>query len=304
MTLVLDSVGQQNTATPSDAGRWHIRFGPAGPVPAGAGLIELWFDDSLDLSTAIHPDNNNRYCLRWPEGQAEIRFDAHEIFVRPASTKVHRRNLERFAEAQILPRVLAHEGKLVLHASTVEVDGALIAFAGPSGTGKSTLAASLLSAGYRVLGDDSLQVVKRRSGHFGSTVFPGLWLLPDSLEQLFPVQRPQTRGHASKIAVKVLTGANTGALRASYVLASGEKIAIRRMPPSQACMAIIANSFALDPADFGRSHAKLLAATSLVEEVAVFELSYPRRYDRLDAVRNAVLRHLAECILSARTDRP
>lgn len=304
MTLVLDSAGQRNDATPSDAGRWQVRFDPAAPVSAAAGLVELWFDDSLDLSTAIHPENNDRYCLRWPEGRAEIRFDAHEIYVRPASTKVHRRNLERFTEAQILPRVLAHEGQLVLHASTVEVDGALIAFAGPSGTGKSTLAASLLSAGYRVLGDDSLQVVKKRSAHFGSTVFPGLWLLPDSVEQLFPVQRVQTRGHATKIAVEISTGANTGALRAIYVLASGETISIRRKPPSQACMAIIANSFALDPADFGRGRTKLLAAASLVEEVAVFELSYPRRYDRLDAVRNAVLRHFEECYVDAGTDRP
>jgi hypothetical protein len=50
---------------------------------------------------------------------------------------------------------LCHQRSLLpLHASAIEVDGRCVAFAGPSRTGKSTLAAHYGSRGYRILGDD------------------------------------------------------------------------------------------------------------------------------------------------------
>jgi hypothetical protein len=51
--------------------------------------------------------------------------------------------------------ILCHRRDLLpLHASCVEIDGHAVAFTGPSGIGKSTLAAAFAAAGHRVLADD------------------------------------------------------------------------------------------------------------------------------------------------------
>ncbi len=50
---------------------------------------------------------------------------------------------------------LMHQRKIIpLHASVVETEQGCIAFSGPSGIGKSTIAAALLKKGYRIIGDD------------------------------------------------------------------------------------------------------------------------------------------------------
>ncbi len=66
---------------------------------------------------------------------------------------------------QVLPLVLSHQGKLVFHASAVEIDGVAIAFLGESGKGKSTLAASFARNGHAFLTDDGLRV-EREGDHW------------------------------------------------------------------------------------------------------------------------------------------
>jgi hypothetical protein len=75
-----------------------------------------------------------------------------------------------FLGGSVLAHVLTAEGLLVLHASAVEVEGRAIAILGPSGTGKSTIAALLCTAGARLVADDVLRVDATDSG---PVCFPG-----------------------------------------------------------------------------------------------------------------------------------
>ncbi|MGO9660512.1 MAG: hypothetical protein ACLP7F_19440 [Acidimicrobiales bacterium] len=54
--------------------------------------------------------------------------------------------------------LLSSSGRLVLHASAVEVDGSALAFVGPSGQGKTTVATLLCAEGYPLVSDDLLPV--------------------------------------------------------------------------------------------------------------------------------------------------
>lgn len=66
--------------------------------------------------------------------------------------------------------LLGLAGHAVLHASTVEVGGAALAFVGNSGMGKSTLAALLCAGGARLITDDLLRVEANGDGYH---CFPG-----------------------------------------------------------------------------------------------------------------------------------
>src|SRR5262245_50863002 len=56
----------------------------------------------------------------------------------------------------IAPKLLSLRGHLVLHASAVDLDGSIVAFAGRSGAGKTTTARALAAAGARLLCEDKL----------------------------------------------------------------------------------------------------------------------------------------------------
>ena len=52
---------------------------------------------------------------------------------------------------QVLPLLMGHDGDPVIHASGVAIDGIAVGFIGPTGRGKSTLAASFARAGHLCL---------------------------------------------------------------------------------------------------------------------------------------------------------
>jgi hypothetical protein len=82
---------------------------------------------------------------------------------------------------QILPLALSQAGRLVLHASAVHVPRfGSIAFVGPAGAGKSTLAAALTSRGCQLVSDDSLLVALDQPTLFALPGYPGVRLWRDS----------------------------------------------------------------------------------------------------------------------------
>jgi hypothetical protein len=60
---------------------------------------------------------------------------------------------------------LSERGGLLLHGACCEVDGAALAFLGPSGAGKTTLTRRLQQAGARAISDEVCAVLPRGEGH-------------------------------------------------------------------------------------------------------------------------------------------
>ena len=81
--------------------------------------------------------------------------------------------------------LLHQRGNLVLHGSTVKVEGGCVVFLGRSGTGKSTLAAVLGRKGYRSLGDDVCVISIGQDGvPYASPSYPQAKLWVDTLQRL------------------------------------------------------------------------------------------------------------------------
>jgi len=81
--------------------------------------------------------------------------------------------------------LLRLRGVTCLHASAVDFGGRAVAFVGPAGAGKSTLAAALALRGYTVLSDDIVAVVERDAAFRAMPAYPYLSLWQDSVQALY-----------------------------------------------------------------------------------------------------------------------
>jgi hypothetical protein len=208
--------------------------------------------------------------------------------------------LEHLLIDQVLPRVLAHRGRLVLHAGAVATDRGAIGFLGDSGAGKSTLCAAFTRARHPLLGDDGIVVGPAAAGGFEALgTYAGLRLFPDPLGALFderagasPVAYYTAKRRLDRQAADIVLANGPQPLRALYVLGSAEAIHIDELPVSEAFMSIVKASFLLHLDDAVRSGELFSRVGALQGAVPVRRLSYPRELSRLAEVREAVLADL------------
>ena len=130
------------------------------------------------------------YRLRFPDlADFEVSRAGDHITCRPVA-RLAGSTLRHLLLDQVLPLALSRSGRLVLHASAVHIPRlGSVAFVGPTGCGKSTLAAALGLRGCQVVTDDCL-VVDHGEKSFEKPAslavpgYPGLRLWRDSARGL------------------------------------------------------------------------------------------------------------------------
>src|SRR4029077_14162364 len=209
---------------------------------------------------------------------------------------------------QVLPLVLNHKGKEVLHGAAVVTPYGACAFVGPTGAGKSTLAASFLSAGYSVLTDDCVVLDARGGDIVAIPAYPGLRLWDDALAALFvttgfcvPVAHytPKQRFNAALSATPFCSSAVP--LAGIYVL--GISDAEQAVPVStpemyplaerEALMTLLSLAFKLDILDHRMLRREFDFLHRLVTQIPIRRLTVPDSFAALPAVHAAVLHDLA-----------
>jgi hypothetical protein len=272
------------------------------PEPAEGDWVHHWLVtyDTLSLSLAR---TSQGFILRFPElADYLIDPDSSKIGMWPM-VGVTTETLSHLFLDQVLPRVLAHRGRLVLHASSVSVGNRAIAFVGETGAGKSTLAASLHTAGHPLLSDDGLLLFPGEGCVLALSTYPSLRLWPDAVSGLFteaPTLAPMAHYSAKQ---RVIVDAAAAAvnqplpLAALYLLVPETEaggVVITRLSARDACMAIIRNAFQLDPTDHDRAAGVFAAASKVARQIPAFTLSYPRDFAGLPGMRAAILGHTAQ----------
>jgi hypothetical protein len=84
----------------------------------------------------------------------------------------------------VIPLVLSTQRKLVLHASAVLGPGGVLAFMGPTGSGKSTLGLSLARHGCPVVADDFLLLHEENGRWVAVPSYEGVRLWPETVSEL------------------------------------------------------------------------------------------------------------------------
>jgi hypothetical protein len=198
------------------------------------------------------------------------------------------------------PLAISHRGDLVLHAGAVEVDGVAVLFSGPSGSGKSTLVASFAAGEFRILSDDGVQLGKSDSEYWVHPQHNALRLWEDSgdalLSQFKGASRVVNSCEKSTFVIKDKSAFcdEICPLRHIYFLedVDAEEISICPLSGAEAIIKLATHSFMLDVSDKTSLTRKFESISKMVALPIFFSLAYPRRYESLPEVREAVVKHL------------
>lgn len=288
---------------------WQVRSAELQqPADPASSEIIRWRDPSGPLVIARAGDPElGHYRLRdgdrivvdiLPDRRIEVRS-------RPGTAQS---TIDHFLGDQVYPRMLASEGRLVVHAAALRSGSHSFLLVGASGRGKSTLATSFALDGNDLLGDDATIIDEGAAGPTAEAVYPSLRLLPDSIAALLPddVEAFAIAPYTAKqrIAVPIARQATPGALPIAAIFLIGEPAGAalaERASVKAACMALVESSFALDPADVEQARLRLVRASRIAAAVPAFRLCYPRDYARLAEVHRIIRSTLAA--LNEGTDR-
>jgi hypothetical protein len=239
--------------------------------------------------------------LRW-SGLFEflVSADGRRIACRALNDTSHE-SFQTYLVGQVLSFALLRQGIEPLHSNAVVINGEAVAFLGDCGYGKSSLGATFLQVGYRLLTDDLL-VLKEEMDRF--MVYPGpprIKLFPEIAKSLLGerVSGTPMSNQTPKLVIPLAQNETVSAecvfpLRAIYVLvpprasSRSHKITIRKLSPRRAFLELIKNTFNATVVEPGRLKCQFMLATRLAARVPVKSLSYPRTLARLPAVREAV----------------
>ncbi|MEO6387292.1 MAG: hypothetical protein ABIT16_04705 [Croceibacterium sp.] len=199
---------------------------------------------------------------------------------------------------QVVPMIRSHQGELIIHASVVAIDGRAVGFSAPSGSGKSTLAAAFARTGVPFLSDDGVSLIRQGDVFLAEPSRPSFRLWQDS-EAAVVLGRPVPDDCDDE---KSLIAADEALpymdkplpLAALYFLGAGDSAepVIADLTVPQSLSRLISHSFFLDGEDRQRIRRDFNTLAEAAERVPCFTLDYPRVYDQLPAVIDAVSRHM------------
>lgn len=272
-----------------------------------------WKDPNGDevMACAHHGE---AYLLRF-SGLAcfTIDFNSRRVSVSPEN-RCPESTLAHLLIDQVIPRILGHQGRMVVHASAVEISkGHAVAFTGTSGRGKSTLATAFFSAGYSLLSDDCLLLENRDGAVYAMASYPSLRLWPDSADAV--VNESSVKGarysemahYTSKRQLLFEGGGGSASphwvkLSRLYLLEGGSAnagsnpVEITAAGGMTSIMALIEALFTLDVVSEKSVRRNFDVVRRVSGGVIIKRVMYPRSYEALPEVIEAVER---DCRASA-----
>ena len=202
---------------------------------------------------------------------------------------------------QVIPRILGHNGYVVIHASSVEVEGRAIAIAGGTGLGKSTLAAGLHTSGYPLLGDDSLLLSSENDRVVGTPGYRGLRIWEDVAETLIkqPARFEKMAHYSTKkrlifheyrVADKPVIPVDAIFELAPADSLKDNHISITALGGAETIMMLLKHAFIIDPVNTDKLARKFACIASIARlRRGIYRLQYPRDFNFLPAVQAEML---------------
>lgn len=268
--------------------------------PRPMRIVHQW-KTSSDEPSMLLEQTTDGWTLHVP-GLANVEIDRACRFVCVrCRTDTCRGELEHLVIDQVLPRLMAQRGAIVMHAAAIEKAGDVLLLAGETGAGKSTLCSVLAPLGFRVLTDDCVIVRSLKPTPMVVPTYPSLRLLPDTVEEFgitaredlgaaygrkrrVRIESHDESSHERPVSAVFMIGRRSHDVTKSYV---------RRESAVRAHVELLAHTFKLDPTDRSIASGVFLATGEIAKRVPVFRLELPGTLAALRADAAALARTLA-----------
>ena len=282
----------------------RIRHVSSSPIPSPSHWLMHWYlpGGRKWLSAAKMGDY---YLLRFNELADFFINDFGQEVVCIPNVAIPRETINHLLLDQVIPLVINLKGSEALHVSAVLTPKGVVAFAGPTGSGKSTLTASFVSMGYPFMSDDCLALLDKGGEIYGMPAYPGLRLWEDTQAYLFGDNGShESVAHYTdkqRVPIEKKPGAycvEPHPLRQLYAIAEPSEvkgrtdIMIERLSPRDRFMALIRCAFRLDITDRNMLIRQFHFLELIASTVSVRRLIFPRDFRFLPAVREAILNDL------------
>jgi hypothetical protein len=257
------------------------------PAPGGSPVDITFRKERVEPGNQSHPNLG----LTYP-GIASLLLKGGDSASVDAQDGVDPRVLRLILLGPVLGLLLHQRGFLVLHASAVEINEIAVAFIGDKGAGKSTTAAAFNAEGHALLADDVVAVAPE--SHLVYPGFPQLKLWREAAQHMTPDSQSLQPLHPDLDKVGLRVGDRFGQtprpLRRVYALSDGPAIVIRSLPPQQAFMELVRNSYTLSLLQStGSSETHFRQAVALAGRTPVRGLARPRSLPLLSKLVAAVV---------------
>jgi hypothetical protein len=147
----------------------------------------------------------------------------------------------------IMALLMYQRGRLVLHASAIQIGRGGIAITGNSGQGKSSLAAALCGRGHSLLSDDVTPTVSERGAISAIPAFPQLKLTGEVAERLGHTPESLIQLHSTEekrgCRVNEWFAPEPVPLQCVYVLRTGSHASIELLRPQEALTELILQTY-------------------------------------------------------------
>ena len=271
--------------TPSTASAlvlgWGLRIASAIPIPGAIPWPGLNAEPDVIISWGGCCDSEpwpGLYC--WdgttldfaPPAVARFHITRDAITVRPHPLASHAA-VSALLVATAMPALLWLRGLFVLHAAglALKPDGLAVAIAGPSGSGKSSLALRFIQQGAQLVGDDTLAIDLMKETTCCQGLPGGLIQGPHDMRRF----EATSFTHSSHGQAKRLAGI--------VVLTPGQDLTMRPLRGIEALLAIMRNRHRPRvPSLVGRQQAIMDMASVLCRTTPIWELRFDRQKHALE----------------------
>jgi len=276
-----------------------------------------WEDDAPVFASSPETDGAEESLIRVyrSDGCHVLSMtDVADYYLWPDRIACHLRDpaCEHLVEIHLLGIALSLwlelKGTPALHASAVVVEGRAVGFLATNKGGKSSLSAALMQVGHPLLTDDILPVELEGGAFKGRPGYPQMRMWPDQALHFLDRYEDLETVHPAYSKRRAPVGEDglgtfcdePRPLGCLYLperrdpAAWGTGIEFRRVPPVEALMTLIGQSFVPNTAEalgLGRQRLDLFAA--LVSQIPVRRVVYPEGYRYLPRVREAILEDFA-----------